>query len=407
MAISLDFPKDKNMSSIKRYLEEMEDPDRIAPQPGRYVSAACFEDRALQKFVRQNLTINECSYYSGPKTPPKGAPLDVVIRFILGGLYSRYDDANNGVGWEGGYVGAVTYDSDDLVREHVELTQDAHDRLCDDIAYALPDRTWSEKDPYAARDHQVMTWSWEAFVEVVKHQRRYFFGNSKRTEDDETVSPSELLAVIARKCVQARMIRKIPIGTIFYRCRWRKKGEHFTKPNELGPPPRERASQSRMSPAGIPMFYGARDKVTARAETLASDTARHSMAAFHIGKNIRVLDLTKSPNVSIFETNSRSLYEWAIFMRRFESEIRKIVTKDGAEHIDYVPTQIVTEYFRSFLRNSKGKPIDGILYRSAANDGGECLALFADQSDVDPERQQPGSGPSGYLLQLLSATDDR
>ena len=396
------------MGSVKRLLDDMMDPDRIEPQPGKYVSAVCFEDEALRKFVRRNLSDQRCSYYRGQGKTPKGAPLDAVLAFIFDAFCSRYEDANNGVGWDGGFVGATTWDSHELVWETIDLTEKAEAKLLDEIAGALPDRTWSEIDPYRARTHQIFRWSWDKFVDVVKHERRFYF-NEGDAEDEENISPGTLLAAVANKCVQARMVRKLPADTRFYRCRARKRGEHFTEPGDLGPPPKEYASQSRMSPAGIPMFYGAADEATARAETLKGDDARHTMALFGLGRPVHVLDLTKSPTISIFDQSRRSLFDWAIFMQQFRRELRKKVEKDDRVHIEYVPTQIVTEYFRSFLKTRKGKPIDGILYRSATTTGQVCVALFADTNAVAPAAASGGSvdTTSDYLLQLLSVAEHK
>ena len=119
------------------------------------------------------------------------------------------------------------------------------------------------------------------------------------------------------------MVRKLPADTRFYRCRARKRGAHLTEPADLGPPPKEYVSQSRMSPAGIPMFYGAADEATARAETLKTDDARHSMALFGLGRAVHVLDLTKSPTISIFDQGRRSLFDWGIFMQQFLRELQE------------------------------------------------------------------------------------
>ena len=390
------------MGLAKRFYEEMNDPDRIEPQPGQYVSAACFEDYALNKFVRKNLTAHNCSYYDGQGRHPKGAELDVVIQFVFERLCSRYDDATSGVGWDRGFVGAETYDSDDLVREHVDLTENAKEALLEDIIGELPDRTWSEIDPYRARVHSVYSWSWDKLVDVVKHKRRYFFDVSNEALLDEEISPHQLLATVANKCRQARMLRKLPIGSEFFRCRPSEKDQHFDTPLDLGPAPKEYAAQNRMSPAGIPMFYGAADNETAQAETLNRLKDPHSMALFALGREVTVLDLTTAPIISIFDSRRQSLYDWAIFMHRFRRDLSKKIEKDNRVHIEYIPTQVVTEYFRTFLRARGGKLIDGILYQSATHTKGKCIALFADSDDVEPLAQKQVDPASGHLLQLLS-----
>ena len=57
-------------------------------------------------------------------------------------------------------------------------------------------------------------------------------------------------------------------------------------------------------------------------------------------------------------------------------ELTRPIVKDGREHIEYVPTQIVTEYFRHVFRTSIGEQVKGILYRSSRNGEGTCCVLF-------------------------------
>jgi hypothetical protein len=62
------------------------------------------------------------------------------------------------------------------------------------------------------------------------------------------------------------------------------------------------------------------------------------------------------------------------FIAEFASDLSEPVDQDGREHIDYVPTQIVTEYFRRLFPSK----VDGILYASCQNDGGRSCVLFVD-----------------------------
>ena len=49
--------------------------------------------------------------------------------------------------------------------------------------------------------------------------------------------------------------------------------------------------------------------------------------------------------------------------------------------IEYVPTQIVTEFFR-YVKTSRSNGYAGILYESTQNPGGKCLALFLTRDEV-------------------------
>lgn len=64
-------------------------------------------------------------------------------------------------------------------------------------------------------------------------------------------------------------------------------------------------------------------------------------------------------------------------------DFTKDVKKDGKEHIEYVPTQVVTEFFRySFNKNRKYK-IDGIIYPSSKNNKNEALVFFWDNEESE------------------------
>jgi hypothetical protein len=79
------------------------------------------------------------------------------------------------------------------------------------------------------------------------------------------------------------------------------------------------------------------------------------------------------------------------FLHDFSREISSPVEKDGREHIEYVPTQILTEFIRVVLGN--GHPssygyehfhnlwagresIDGIAYKSSRLASATCYCLF-------------------------------
>jgi hypothetical protein len=64
------------------------------------------------------------------------------------------------------------------------------------------------------------------------------------------------------------------------------------------------------------------------------------------------------------------------FLHEFEQDLVKPVARDGMEHVDYVPTQIVTEFFRHRFRLSDGASLDGIMYRSSRTGQPACVLFF-------------------------------
>jgi hypothetical protein len=52
------------------------------------------------------------------------------------------------------------------------------------------------------------------------------------------------------------------------------------------------------------------------------------------------------------------------------------VEKNGREHIKYVPTQVLSEYFAKIYKKPDGNPLDGMVYYSAARNAGTNIVLF-------------------------------
>ena len=66
--------------------------------------------------------------------------------------------------------------------------------------------------------------------------------------------------------------------------------------------------------------------------------------------------------------------------------------KSGLEHIEYVPTQILTEYFRHLYLDPARDRVWGIIYPSAANLGHKSCVLFLENEHCcDPDKLNAGS----------------
>lgn len=63
-------------------------------------------------------------------------------------------------------------------------------------------------------------------------------------------------------------------------------------------------------------------------------------------------------------------------IRAFVDEISVPVTKDGGEHIDYVPTQVICEYLAQIFEPAPGARLGGLIYPSAVQVGGKNLVVF-------------------------------
>ncbi|WP_234729385.1 HEPN-associated N-terminal domain-containing protein [Acidocella facilis] len=385
--------------------------------PGKFVCDDCFDDPFIKEFIRNNAASRVCSY-TGKKSRVKdiAAPVDLVIQLIYDGISRHYGEAwASGSSWDKEderYINE-TWDTDDLLQEYVELAGDASGELYDDILGAFPYQDWSRDDPWGATEAEILQWGWNRFVDTVRYQRRFFFtrGDKERERDREEIGLGALLEIFGKRCASNGLLKTIPAGTQMIRCRARsKRSQRFSGAREMGPPPKELAAQNRMSPAGIPMFYGADDKATAIAETpdLAS---RYALAKFRTLRPMTLLDLSEVKPVSIFDDHDYADYEWSLFMRGFLADFTKPVENRDRIHIDYIPTQVVTEYLRDAILEGN-IPIDGIKYRSARRKGGFCYVLFTDRYGVEPElgelsnedteKERWHAPKNGYTLKLIS-----
>ncbi|ATY86016.1 hypothetical protein CVV65_14670 [Kyrpidia spormannii] len=199
------------------------------------------------------------------------------------------------------------------------------------------------------------------------------------------------------------MIKTVPTGSVFFRGRINDNLQPYTSVSDLGPVPKNKAvSSNRMSAAGIPMFYGAEDRETVLAEIATGDEPLDaSIGVVRTLRTLRVLDLVEMPKEpSLFDPEKRSWRGPIIFLNNFVRNISKPVEKDGKEHLEYVPTQVVAEYFRYAFRLPGGERLDGILYPSTRRPGGKNCVLFLTQKDCTGNLRDPKLGEK--VLSLAS-----
>ena len=252
--------------------------------------------------------------------------------------------------------------------------------LRDDIVGADRTGDWVE----AANGHwadiqeeEIMLHSWSNFTRTIKHQTRFNFQRVAEDIDPQEIHVTEMLNVIGEEL--RPLIRALNSGTILYRARHLKHSEaKVMNGSMMGPPPKTLATAGRMNPAGIPYFYAAFDRSTAVAE-IGPPPADYlaSACAFEVKRSLNVVDLNALPEPpSILAIDQKSERTKALFLREFVKSITKPVEKDGREHIDYVPSQVVCEFLAQIFLSNDGSTLDGIIYPSAANPGGTNLLVF-------------------------------
>ena len=198
-------------------------------------------------------------------------------------------------------------------------------------------------------------------------------------ERQEGVSASRMLEAIGDAVEEVGLARELPANTKLFRGRVGPSGKPYRSARKLGPPPQRKAIANRMSPAGIPMFYGAVEEYTAVMETVVGRLQKGkvlNVGVFETKENMYVLDLTNVPSIPSLFSPGRHQRPILRFLRSFVNDLSKPIRKDDRVHTEYVPTQIVTEYFRHYFHMDSGPPIQGILYPSSRAKGGTACVLF-------------------------------
>lgn len=338
--------------------------------------------------------------------------LDSVVTAVEEAFQFRYstpDDA--GVSYDsesGGYIGALFIESEQAL---LDICEDAIDdeNLWDFISLissTLVNDLWTPNHHADSLDS--MQWAWEQFEEDVKKSSRFVFFEKEFDEDSTSATRSSTFLKKLRPYLdpQYGLITTLPAGTKFFLGRLtdnplsKEVHKKMSDAKGLGPTPAKLAAANRMSPRGIPLFYASATPETAMKEIAAHGLYNYArIGAFKNQKPLKVLDMTsvpKRPSPFDFENRSKDgLFE---FFRDFSKNVTQPVIPDGREHIDYVPTQVVTEFFRW----APDQDLDGIKLKSA-QDGEDTFVLFFTEDDVADEGAPPNPLPIlGRMIPRLS-----
>ena len=363
-----------------------------------FVCENCFEDPGLIEFIRSNASAIECSFCPTRDEVPIAASIDEVSTHFVECLFQEYDLAVNALGWigsEGGYIGQHWY-AEELVADVLELEfpQDNQEQLLPHLFGEYYQEHWCERNPYGLNNSEWARYSWNRFCHIVTHERRYFFlGQNRDSDDPEVYSPGEVLSTIFDYAQDMGLFKELPAGSQLVRARREGNGPPHETPQDLGPPPAEKATQSnRMSPAGIPMFYACEEEETALRET-SSGPGKFAVGRFETLRPITILDLTNIPPLaSLFKRLSDSAEvipcRALTFLHHIAKEMSGPIDRDDRVHISYVPTQVVTEFIRDQFTWGDS-PVDGIKYQSSVNPDHVSYVLFANEGNVESIHDRP------------------
>ena len=377
------------------------------------VCASCFQDPDIRNFIEKHKINNAvCSFCNEEPANDSVAFIEDVAEHIEICLYYEYDDAANHLAYEtreGGYIGQ-TWTTWELLEDVIglELPNDDDSQLISALIDLLPDFVWCDASGYNLNDQDLVRYSWAHFCEVVMHSRRFFFAGENDIEG-EIYSPGQVLEKLFQDAELYNLFTILPPGSKLFRARFQEPGTKLESAQDLGPPPKNYATQSnRMNPPGIPMFYACDNPETALRET-ANNAGRFAVGCFETRRPTTILDLTTIPPVpSLFREIPDSLEfrprEVLGFLNHIADEISKPIQRDDRIHINYIPTQVVTEFVRSKLTD-KSSQIDGIKYQSAVHPDNASYVMFVVQENLLPAIEATMHNTSDKWMELVTTTE--
>lgn len=385
------------MGFVKDMLIHADDIGWMPSHDDKYVCAKCIVDDALGRIVTSNACSKKCTYCGRQSQEPIAAVLDIVTEHIAECIARVYTDPVEVLPWdshEGGYQGETVYNFWELLDE-VGLSID-DEKLLEDITDSFDQDEWCVRDWQILSPSQRKVYGWQGFKEAVKHKRRYTFwsmGDALEEEGHPDYCPvGKTLDEIAASIRETGLIKQIQTGTTIWRVRIHKEEHKLIKDSDFTAPPTKKAIQSnRMSPAGVPMFYGAEDFDTACQETVDPGKISGKLitgGCFKTVTPLYILDLVDIKVPSFFNKDAYDSRYSLIFLSKFARDLSEPIQRDGREHIEYVPTQAFTEYVRWEMKTNDGQSIDGIRYQSSKNNK-SCYVLFCEQDECVDEPKFP------------------
>lgn len=366
------------MSATKRYFEEQEGLYNFDTK--ELVCSHHIEENYLKKFIIKNGKKGKCDYCECNR---KVIELSEVLKLIVNGINYYYEDPNNSryynkdsiYGFDGNIMPFNEMFNDlELEINDSNLYDDIIKYLGNESLYCLINEYTSESEYY----HE----TWNNFKCIVKNKARYVFHFENQFSGFNTGNPIDILDKVQHSIEHFNLYREIKTTEKLFRCRQHKikrQIDNFGK--EIASNPTVKCKfNNRMSPAGISMFYCSPHIDVAINEVVNfsnTDKPYYTTAFFVPKKNLKLVDFTKLPKKpSAFDSKNNGQIETLFFLKDFVKDISKPIDENDAI-IDYVPTQIVTEYIR-FNPNLK---VDGLIYPSSKDNEKENYVLFMDHEE--------------------------
>jgi len=378
-----------------------------------FICSKHIKDKEIKKFISDNGAIQLCKYCKKEK---HSVSISDLANYIEECIEIEYDDPysrgapynKEAEYYEDRFPGVSVYETTEILEDEIEVDDW---QVIEDLSYNFGNGYWAEIDGiWGPTKSEYMKGGWESFKKILKHKIRFlFFSDSLKSDFDdeygESLNPYFVLDEVGKGIKSLNLFRNFPKGKLrVFRGRQHKSSEILNTAHQLGSPPPNIAKANRMSPAGISMFYGAFDVETCEKEiedvTWSDSTI--TTGKFKNLKPLTLIDFTKINSIpSLFDEANRHNRAIARFLKSFIRDLSVPVKPDDSVHIDYIPTQVVTEYLRVIV--GRANQVDGIIYNSVKNPNNKCVVLFVENNEItDLIKEEPDKS----VTALLGLSDD-
>ena len=289
------------------------------------------------------------------------------------GLYPEYELTLDDV------VGCAIGCSSETVRRAVSACLEDPNADEDDF-YSPRQKYCRTPSPFESEEHErwYAVGPWHHIAYDLAHGRRFF--NDTARAFFEWLIGEALEAEAPESLGTPVLVTTLDAGTAFYRSRIASGGMEARTFAEnaavaLGAAPKERSTNNRMSPAGVPRLYVSREIDTCIAEVRPSIGDTVVVGRFQSTAPLKFFDFTmlshrlRHPPLSFFDPSYQKRSECRMLLEYLHEEIARPVRASDTE---YAVTQALAE----FIHYDKKWVFDGIAFRSVQCEGGVNYALF-------------------------------
>lgn len=396
------------MGHVKNFMIEQEAQyakGYISPKAKKiYICANHFNNPYLVKYINELSYEGVCTYcgkstyvldfsdfmdHVGERITNYLGPIDNEDLFLASSFRDKddVDEEIPGLTVRGSYIvptDAEYYEDEYEMMEDFDLITD-NDELNKDIANSFNVDQWIRKNPTALLPQDEMMFSWKNFSEMVKKKQRYTFFRSDNYYKGVTDTPGLEVDIIAEVSDSVRLLGDIiKEGTLLYRGRPEDDKAPFTTFKSLTAPPATYSKANRMSPYGISMFYGSFERETSLSEIrnyLENKSKKIYIGIFKTTKPLRVINLCKIPEPN-FWMKGEDDWKKVAFLHMFHEEISKPIVKENSE-LEYIPSQIFSEYLRYIQKTDDNQHYDGIVYESSLTKSKNIVLFYDNKTSED------------------------